>query len=56
MKITIKYIINLESGELINTENILNIDKNEIFKLRRELEIGIQNKKSNYVCSIVIIL
>ena len=49
---TVQDLLDLESGELLKADDFLSKDKNEIFKLRRQLEIGIQKKNCNIVCAI----
>jgi competence CoiA-like predicted nuclease len=52
MKRTIQDIFDLETGECLKSDDLLNVAQKEIFKLRRNLEIGIQKKDSKLVCAI----
>jgi hypothetical protein len=52
MKRTIQNILNLETGECLKSDDLLNVPRKDIFELRRNLEIGIQKKCSKLVCAI----
>jgi len=52
MKRIIQDILNLETGEYLKADKLLNTSEKDIFLKRRELEIKIQEKNPKIVCAI----
>ena len=52
MERTVKNILDLKTGEYINSDDLLSADFVERFKLRNDLERRIQKNESSFVCAI----
>jgi competence CoiA-like predicted nuclease len=52
MKITVDYILNKDTGDYFTSEELLGNDKVTQFKLRHEIEKGIQKHIEKYVCAV----